>query len=423
LSPSLGRKLADRVARRVCSRDPEAAFLLDSRTSSATELVDYLFLLPADETDPYETFNRLHWGGLAVYVSTDEAEVAATEQMYRHHPGFVVETATTSTLCGPAPLRWLGVGRRAWYFAARKTALLQPGQRTDRFTFDVSLTREHVEPDDPHGYAVLKQVPTYDNLLDRLIDKHPLADRSLLADRARKLVDKIFPIFLTREAGFLKLLQRDLPRPLRGRVPRLLHMEQDAHGFVRKLVMTWLRVGGKPITQLEFARQSATLLLALHEVVGIIHLDLRMDNIVITPRGVAFVDFGSAVRIGEDLSKNPMIHSLFDEMMSTSQIQRLLGRMKTTGKVTNQFICDAHGKMDKAADIFYLAMQMSKPHVNPDLAPFILYEADSLEAQRLSKLTDAILRPKDPKRPAFTSARDLLKGIERVARMSSSLSE
>src|SRR5581483_4355134 len=94
------------------------------------------------------------------------------------------------------------------------------------------------------------------------------------------------------------------------RVPHLIDMEKDDRGFVRRLRMNWLRNGGEPLAHMEFARQSADLL-------RIIHLDLRLDNFVVTPHGVGFVDFGSAVRDNEDLSRNPLLQSLFGELMRT----------------------------------------------------------------------------------------------------------
>ncbi len=428
LSPQRRKKLTDAVRRRVVAGDVLYPMLIDARDVPATEPADYLFATHADDSAPADTFPRLRWGGQLIYLGLDQNDIASVENAYRRHAGFVIEKPATSFRTGPLLLRLLNLGPRAHYFVARKVRLLQPGESTDRFTFDLMLTRDYpidsehraaapvrsrrgADPD----YAVLKQVPTTDDLCRRLCEKHPNTDPGVLRDRARKLVEKIFPVFLTREAAFLKLLQRDLPESFRGHVPQLLHLERDGQGMVRKLVMSWLRVGGQPLRQLEFARQSAGLLHALHETVGIMHLDLRLDNIVITPRGVGFVDFGSAVRIGEDISKNPMLNSLFDEMMSTSQIQRLLGRMKTAGKVTSHVLCDAHHRVDKAVDLFYLAVMMTKPQTNPDLAAFIEHHPDSEEAQRLTKLSDAVLRPKDPQRPAFTSARDMLKGIERIA--------
>src|SRR5262249_17158979 len=144
------------------------------------------------------------------------------------------------------------------------------------------------------------------------------ADDETLRRRARKFTDKIFPVFLTRETAMLKLLQRDLPEKFRKRVPRLLSAETDATGFTRRLRMNWLRncqpASGSfrhPLSQLEFARQAAELLAALHDAAGIMHLDLRLDNVVITEHGVGFVDFGSSVRVGESFAEESLLSSLF----------------------------------------------------------------------------------------------------------------
>jgi serine/threonine protein kinase len=165
---------------------------------------------------------------------------------------------------------------------------------------------------------------------------------------------------------------------------------------------------------MEFARQSADLLRVLHDIPRVIHLDLRLDNFVITPNGVGFVDFGSAVRDDEDLSKNPLLQSLFGELMRTSQIQKMMEQMTLSGQVTSQVIKSGRNKPDKAADFFYLALQFNSPHANPDLAGLIDYDPASKEARDLSLLTSEILRPKDPSNPTFRSAKDILHGIERI---------
>lgn len=376
--------------------------------------IDYLFANANGETSPGKVFDRLRWGGQFVYVTPDLRQADHVCREFHARGGFVVEQ-------GPTPVRtgWMGlpipwVGKRLYYFVARKTSLVQPGTMTERFTFDVQLSKLRHSDEANGGYAVLKQVPTWKSVHERLTQRFPDQDFQSIADRAHKLVDHVFPVFLTREAAFLQLLQRDLPEAYRHRVPTLIGMEKDERGFVRKLTMNWLRLGGPKLPQLEFARQASDLLRVLHDQVKIVHLDLRLDNVVITPGGVGFVDFGSAVRIGEDLSKSPMLQTLFDGMMSTSQIQRLLGRMKRSGQITARFITDSHGKVDKAIDLFYLAMQMSHPHGNPDLVSLIDYTADSDTARRLSLLTDAVLRPKDPDRPIYHSAQDILSGIIRI---------
>lgn len=240
-------------------------------------------------------------------------------------------------------------GKDSW-FAARKMQLIQPGEVSDHFTYQVELVPVKKAT---HGYVVSNRVPTYDELVRRLRQKFPGAEPADLQKRAHKLVDHIFPTFLIRESAFLQLLQRDLPSPFKDRVPRALEVEKDSRGFVRRLMMNWLRIGGKPLSQLEFARQIAELLSILHDKARVMHLDLCLDNFVITERGVGFVDFGSAVRLeDENLNRSPMLNTLFEEMMRTSQIQRMLGTMLEKKLITNNVICDVHQKVDKTVDTF-----------------------------------------------------------------------
>ncbi len=178
--------------------------------------------------------------------------------------------------------------------------------------------------------------------------------------------------------------------------------------------MNWLRNGGRPLSQMEFAHQSADLLRVVHDLAHIIHLDLRLDNFVITENGVGFVDFGSAVRENENLSENALLSTLFDELMRTSQIQRMLSQMTVSGHVTSEIIRNSHQKIDKAIDFFYLAVQFGSPHSNPELADLIRYDPESREARDLARLTGEILRPADPANPTFRSAKDILHGIERM---------
>jgi serine/threonine protein kinase len=260
----------------------------------------------------------------------------------------------------------------------------------------------------------VKQVPTLEMVMNRLRAKWPELSPELIEKRARKFSDKIFPVFLTREAAILKIVNRDLPPQYAQRVPNLLEMEKDEKGFARRLHLSWLRNGGEPLTQLEFARQSADLLRALHDDVGVMHLDLRLDNFVITPAGVGFVDFGSAVRVDENLKQSPLLSNLFEELMKTSEIQRMLFRMTRTGEVTSEALSGGLHKVDKAVDCFYLAVQISSPHANPELKDLITYDKKSPEARMISRFTEAILRPPDPAKPPFRSAADILRGIEQL---------
>ncbi len=383
--------------------------------SSAEQPVDYLAAVGGDVETPDGVFDRLRWGGQFIYLSPDQAQVMAMIRACQEHGGFAIDHGADSFR---APLFNLplpslpGVGRKMHFMVARRVTLLPPGQVSDRFTFDVKLAQRKPPERD---YVVMKQVPPYYRIVQRLRERFPEATSEVLLQRAEKLAERVFPVFLTREAAFLQLLQRDLPPQYAQRVPQIIGVKNGPDGLVHKLYMTWLRVGGEPLSQLEFARQSADMLRCLHDTVGVMHLDLRLDNFVITPDGVGFVDFGSAVRIGEDLKQSPMLRSLFDEMMTTSQIQITLGKMKNTGRLTSDVILSAHRKVDKAVDLFYLALMISRPTSNPELLPLIKYDHDSEEARRIRMLTAAILRPKNPHRPSFISAGDVLKGLNRIA--------
>ncbi|MEM8494364.1 MAG: hypothetical protein AAF916_00975 [Planctomycetota bacterium] len=364
---------------------------------------------------PSDVFRRLRWGGRAVVASLDPAVAMETARDFKSHGGFVLESGPNTVRVGPGgiplPLPIPGV-TKAWHvLVVRKVALIEPREQTDRFTFDVKLVRE---PSVAHGYVVLKTVPTYRRVVDRLRDRFPEANDRVLLQRADKLVKRVFPVFLTRETAFLQLLQRDLPPEYRSRVPEALAIEKAPDGTVRKLFMSWLKMSGQPMSHLDFAEQSADLLRVLHDTAGVIHLDLRLDNMVISDGRVCFVDFGSAVRTGEDLDKSPMLKSLFHEMMQTSEIQRTLGKMKDAGHLTSDALVAAHGRVDRGVDLFYLALQISRPYWNPDLVPFIDYDETSEPTRRLKKLTDAILRPTDRSRPDFITAQDVLNGVHKI---------
>jgi hypothetical protein len=262
---------------------------------------------------------------------------------------------------------------------------------------------------------VLKEVPTTERVAARLRKRFPDIADEIIVKRSRKFTEKIFPLFLTREAAMLRILERDLPAKYAGKVPRLLDMETDSRGFVRRLRMNWLRCGGDALPQVEFARQCAELLHVLHDVVGVIHLDLRLDNMVITERGVGFVDFGSSVRVCENLADNPLLDTLFEELMRTSEIQKMLEHMTLSGRVTSPIIRNGYQKVDKSLDFFYLALQMNNPLKNPDFAGLVQYDPKSAEAHALRKMTEEVLRPTDPQNPRFRSAGDILRGIQMIA--------
>jgi hypothetical protein len=403
--PTLCRSFAQSVLR----DDPEYHRYANSRPSR-DGLTDFLFVTPDDNHSAEHVFQRLRWGGMCLFASPKWKQVLALSEQYKNY-GFILEQGPTSVYDGwchwPIPL----ISHRVHGFVARKVQLLPPGETTPRFTYNVQLGH-HCDVNEP--IVVEKHIPTVDQVIDRLAKKHPDYPAAGLQKLARKFTEKIFPTFLTREAGMLLILQEHLPSPYNKRVPRLIDMEQDDRGFVRRLRMSWLRNGGEPISHMEFARQSADLLRVLHDIPRVIHLDLRLDNFVVTPCGVGFVDFGSAVRESEDLSRNPLLQSLFGELMRTSQIQRMMEKMTLSGQITSEVIRGGSGKPDKAADFFYLALQFNSPHANPDLAGLIDYDPVSKDARDLSALTSQILRPADPAHPLFKSAKDILHGIERI---------
>lgn len=384
------------------------------RSSDAEDdgMVDIRLAGAGEPKQPDEVFDRLRWGGLFACVDTNPERVGKIMQQYDGRHGFVIEQGFDEIWGGPMGLRIPGITPRAYCFVARKTHLVPPGQVTDRFTFDVKLAEDDSQD---AGYCVRKQVPTVEDLVRRLTCKFPDLDPKDARVRAEKLVNEVFPIFLTREAKVLDALQRGLPEDFRARVPKPLRIAKNKAGFVTRLDMNWLRNGGAPISQIEFARQSLELLAVLHDHAKIMHLDLRPDNMVVTPAGVGFIDFGSSAQVGEDLQSSPVLGELFDQMMRTSQIQRVLGHMIEKGDVTHEALAAVRGKVDRSVDTFYLAVQINHPHTNPELERLIDYQPLGESARALESLTAAILKPKNPDMTSFKTAADILRGVNRIA--------
>jgi tRNA A-37 threonylcarbamoyl transferase component Bud32 len=398
--------LLDRVVGSVLSQDPEfqrfAATPMPETPQGA--LADYLLAADGEPHDVDDVFARLRWGGQFVYASRYKREAAAAARRFADR-GFHVTRGPACVRHGlPLPL----LARRSHYFVARKVQLTLPREFSDRFTYHVHLLEP---PRSGRDCIVLKEVPTHERVAARLRKRFPDVSDEVILKRSRKFTDKIFPLFLTREAAMLRILQKELPARYAGRVPRLLDMDTDARGYVRRLKMNWLRNGGRPLTQIEFARQATELLHVLHDSVGVIHLDLRLDNVVITERGVGFVDFGSSVRVGENLADNPLLETIFDELMRTSQIQRMLSRMTLSGNVTSPIIQNGYRKVDKSVDFFYLAVQVNDPLRNPDFKGLVEFDPASRQAAGLKRLTEEVLRPRDIHHPRFRSAGDMLNGI------------
>ncbi len=368
------------------------------------DLHDFLLWTADVGVAPAQLFDRLRWGGVAVVAGPDAGPLQRAAENFTRS-GFAIEQVPTPLAGGWSA--WPFRGRHGWYFLARKLQLIAPGSFTDRFTYQVEL-----ELGSGGEYHVCKRVPSLEMVSRRLERRWPELPREMLLKRARKFTEKIFPTFLTREAAILMILQQHLPAAYGRRVPRVLGIEKDIRGFVRTLRMNWLRNGGTPLSQLDFALQSADLLRMVHERADVIHLDLRLDNFVISDGAVGFVDFGSAVRGDEDISQNPLLATLFGELMRTSQIQRMLDKMTRSGHVTAEHFRRSRGKVDKSVDLFYLALQFNRPHDNPDLAGLIEFDPQSDQARALRRLTQSILKPADPAHPAIQSASDVLRALK-----------
>lgn len=385
--------------------DPAAA----DRPGATT---DFLFATPLDEHHPTRVFDRLRWGGQFVFIAPDHRQVEGLAHVFARK-GYLLDRPPAALR---QPCRLLGVpipllGRRVFYFAARKMHLVLPGTYSDRFTYDVHLEKT-AGPE--HPFAVVKRVPDLESITERLAQRTGGADAELIRNRARRLHQTIFPVFLTREAAFLKILQRDLPDEDRRRVPACFGVQKDDRGMVQELKLNWMRKTDHTLSQLDFALQAADLLRKIHEQARVIHLDLRLDNFVITRHGVGFVDFGSAARVGENIAASPFLNHLFTEIMRTSQIQRMLDHFTGTGFVTSEVITRSRRQVDKAIDLFYLAVQIDQPHSNPYTAELVRYEPGSEESLRISKLTEQVLRPADPRKPQYSSAREVLEALEQL---------
>ncbi len=415
VSDAAGAVSAPVVARELIVSEADRLRLMRSQERYAdSSLTDYFFATRAEDAQVSDVFEHLRWGGQFVFVSRQPRQVEAVYNQFRHRPEFAVE-CEPACIREPASLFRFGpLRKRHYYFTARKVLLAAPGVHTDRHSYDVRLHRSRDDRPGDQAYVVLKQTPTLEQAAGRLAQRFPDADDETIQRGARKLVNKVFPLFLTREAAFLKILQRELPREYRKRVPEVIHLEKDERGFVSKLYLKWLRLGGQTLPHLEFAKQAADLLRVLHDKVGIIHLDLRLDNFVITEHGVGFVDFGSAVRVGENVEQSAMLAKLLNEMLSNSQIQRDLYRLVRKGTVTSSLFAGAYQKIDRAIDLFYLVLQMNRPHRNPDFRGLVAYDPATEAARHLSQLSRTILQPPDPDHPPIRTAGELLTSILQV---------
>ncbi|MEM6458624.1 MAG: hypothetical protein AAF710_04465 [Planctomycetota bacterium] len=383
---------------------------------------DYLFLdLDAGEpVRPEATFDTLRWGGELFVIAGSASLLAEALAGFRDRAEwFVADGAVVVDVPRWAALRRLRPGWRAWLdrrarlrgrlhktrhvASVRKVLIDPPGRLTAKHSYDVRL---EPAPDaaerpglGPETWDVVKRVPTMQQAIDRLRQTCPGVPPRRLDLIASKLVNKVFPIFLTREAAMLQLLQRDLPPDLRDRVPRALSLRAGAGGLVREVRLSWLRQGGERMSHARFAREAAEVVRALHESAGVLHLDLRLDNLIVTDAGVGVVDFGSAVRIGEDFSANVMLQTLVREMLAASQVTRDLARQREKDLVRADIFAGLPHPPAPAFDLFALVSNMTRPHDNPDFKGLVKYNRMGRTATRLSKLRRRVLKP-EPNDPS-----------------------
>ena len=397
------------VRKKLFRNDAEGVLLDESLAAGPDDLVDFMFTSGATPHEPDEVFGRLRWGGQFVYITPSRRQAESLHERFEQRGFLTLHRAKAVRLprLGLTLPIW---SRKAYCYVARKVFIIRPREISERFTYHVQLVRSHDE------YVVMKEIPSLERVIGRLRARFTDLPFSVIEKRALNFTQKVFPLFLTREAAMLKVLERDLPAEYSHRVPHILGLEKDSRGYVHRLWMNWLRNSGPALSQIEFARQFAELLYVLHDKANIVHLDLRMDNIVVTHGQVGFVDFGSAVRLGENISGNSLLSTLFEELMRTSQIQRMLEKMTKSGSVTSRVLREGYGKVDKAVDLFYLAMQISAPGGNPDLRGLIKTVPGSNEAAGLSRLRQVILKPQDSEEPIYCTAYDILLGIEQLRR-------
>lgn len=337
-------------------------------------------------------FDALRWGGQVLILGDSADAVAACRQGFAGRAGWCCEQPDVLP-----PPRSVGGKGLAHLCTVRKVGLEPPGRLTARHSYEVSLVHR---PDRNHpypgrgsaGWAVEKRVPTHDETLARLIQTHP----TLAPDQAKSvvkwLVKTAFPLMLTRETAFLQRLYKRMPAHLSGRTPQLLKMEKDERGLVRRIHMDWLRQGGETLPQVEFARQAAEMLAAAHHDAGLLHLDVRLGNLVVTERGVGLIDFGSSVMVGEDLSANRTVEKVIRRTLESSEVTDNLKRHRRKGLLGNPLLDGLPYPPGPGFDLFALATCMTRPHELPDFRGLIAFRAGSPEAVRVSQLRRRVLR-------------------------------
>ncbi|MDH3583890.1 MAG: phosphotransferase [Phycisphaerae bacterium] len=409
----MDQKRKSLVVRALCDEslasDGEFHRFAHSASVGGPGLVDYLFSFVDDRPDIPGVFDRLRWGGQIVLIGPGRRRVTELCRQYQAQREFRIEQDCRPFAYRPSPT---APEQIFYYFIARKVRLVPADGENDRFICDLELVPE---PAGSERYRVLKQVPPEEQVARRLAREFPQVDSTTREARARSFTRDFCPLFLEREIEILRLLQSRLSPPYRRRVPHVLDERRDHHGRVTGFTMNWLRngVGEEPMPQLTFAAQALDLLRAIHDEAGIIHLDLRPDNVVVTESGVGFIDFGASVRQDEDLDRDPTLKRAMDKILSRSGVQRHLCQLCDQGLITSSVLRRGYGHVDKAMDLLYVMLQVNNPAYNPELAGLVEHRRHGADALALGELTGRVMRPANPAHPRFSSADEIYRAIRR----------
>ncbi|MEE9404836.1 MAG: hypothetical protein V3V20_08080 [Algisphaera sp.] len=379
------------------------------------DIRDFVIFDTEAQCNPRNLFDTLRWGGQILLVGPSQESVAACRSHFAGQKEWHCEQP--DTLPEPLPL---DDAHGVCHFATVRKVLLDPPWRlTARHSYEVRL----VPPDPPsltesvanqplghgsEGWFVEKRIPTIDEAVSRLRQTHPTLAHDKAHHLAKRLVNTVFPLLLTREASFLKRLSRRMPQAFEHRTPKLLSMDTNPRGLVTAIRMTWLRQGGPTLAHLEFARQAADILAATHHHAQLMHLDLRLPNCVITEYGVGLIDFGSSVMIGEDLTANRAVNSVVREMLLASEITADLKRHRKKDLISNPIFDDLPHPPDPNYDLFALATQMTRPHDLPDFRGLVTFDRKSDQAATLSRLRRHVLRKPTHGNRTYTCLNDLI---------------
>jgi hypothetical protein len=371
--------------------------------------IDYLFLNAEESINTQICFERLRWGGQVVVMADEPDHLGPAAQALAMRPEFQIEHRQLYIWSDSSDRAY--DTHDAYLLTARKMSLVEHERFSKRFTYQVELVPDE---DTAQGFAVRKTLPPDWMLRQRLAEKFPTLSGTEVQKRAAFLMDEVFPVFLTREVGMLILLAERLPEIYKSRVPRVLSVHRNRRGRVIDFKMTWVRnnSGGKPISTMDFAKQSADLLRQIHGRVGMIHQDLRLDNIAVTADGVGFLDFGLSVRLNESIENNPPLKRLFDQFMRTSEVQKHLHLLCEKGVVTSEPLRACRGKIDRLSDLFFIVLQMTRPLANPDFHNLVQDERNTPGTNAIRRLAKEVFSPTDPTQPQIMTANHVYQSLK-----------